>query len=160
MHKEFQIPINFEKSVVPWIGKTAKLLSIFLKDTFAKHAVDLTKEQFILLKVLHDQDGVIQKDLAFITERNKSSLARLINTMERKNFVARIPDAEDKRINRVHLTAHGHKIFLRIQPVVQTCIQQAQQGLTEEEIKTTIAVLEKVQKNLSLQDLVAVKTKC
>jgi len=149
MHKEFQKPLNFEKSVAPWIGKTAKLMSIFIKDAFAKHAVDLTKEQFILLKVLHDQDGVIQKDLAFITERNKGSLARLINTMEKKNFVARIPDKEDKRINRVFLTAHGRKIFLKIQPVVQICLQQAQQGLTEEEIKTTIAVLEKIQKNLS-----------
>ena len=150
MHKEFQIPLDFASSVAPWVGKTAKMMSIFLKDTFAKHAIDLTKEQFILLKVLHDQDGVIQKDLAFITERNKGSLARLITTMEKKNFVARITDKEDKRINRVHLTTHGRKIFLKIQPVVQTCIKQAQQGLTEEEIKTTISVLEKIQKNLSL----------
>lgn len=150
MHKEFPLPLDFASSVAPWIGKTSKLMSIFLKEAFAKHAIDLTKEQFILLKVLHDQDGVIQKDLAFITERNKGSLARLITTMEKKNFVARIPDTEDKRINRVHLTAHGHKVFLKIQPVVQTCIKQAQQGLTEEEINTTIAVLEKIQKNLSL----------
>jgi len=160
MHKEFQIPIDFEKSVAPWIGKTAKLMSIFIKDAFAEHAVDLTKEQFILLKVLHEQDGVIQKDLAFITERNKGSLARLINTMEKKNFVARIPDTEDKRINRIHLTAHGHKIFLKTQPVVKVCMQKVQQGLTDEEIKTTISVLAKIQKNLTAQDLVAVKTKC
>ncbi len=150
MHKEFQIPLDFASSVAPWIGKTAKLMSIFLKDAFAKHAIDMTKEQFILLKVLHEHEGVIQKDLAFITERNKGSLARLINTMEKKNFVARIPDTEDKRINRVHLTAHGQKIFLQTQPIVQVCIKQAQQGLTEEEIKTTIAVLEKIQKNLAL----------
>lgn len=84
MYKEIQIPLDFEKSVAPWIGKTAKIMSIFLKEAFAKHAVDLTKEQFILLKVLHDRDGVIQKDLAFITERNKGSLARLINTMEKR----------------------------------------------------------------------------
>ena len=160
MHKEFQIPLDFASSVAPWIGKTTKMMSIFLKDAFAQHAIDMTKEQFILLKVLHDRDGVIQKDLAFITERNKGSLARLINTMEKKNFVARIPDTEDKRINRVYLTAHGQKIFLQIQPVLHTCMQKVQQGLTEEEIKTTIAVLEKIQKNLSLQDLVAVKTKC
>ena len=150
MHKEFQIPLDFEKSVAPWIGKTAKMMSIFLKEAFAKHAIDLTKEQFILLKVLNDRDGVIQKDLAFITERNNGSLARLINTMEKKNFVARIPDTEDKRINRVHLTAHGQKIFVKIQPIVHNCMQQAQQGLTKKEIKTTISVLEKIQKNLSL----------
>ncbi len=150
MHKEFQLPLDFASSVAPWVGKTAKLMSIFMKETFAKHALDMTKEQFILLKVLNDQNGVIQKDLAFITERNKGSLARLISTMEKKNFVARIMDTEDKRINRVHLTAHGQKIFLQTQPIVQTCIKQAQKGLTEEEIKTTIAVLEKIQKNLQL----------
>lgn len=150
MHNEFQIPLSFEKSVAPWVSKTAKIMSIFLKDAFAEHSVDLTKEQFILLRVLHDKDGVMQKDLAFITERNKGSLTRLINTMEKKNFVARIPDTEDKRINRIYLTAHGQKIFRQIQPVVQTCMRQVQHGLTKEEIKTTIAVLEKIQNNLNL----------
>ena len=51
MHKEFQIPSDFASSVAPWIVKTAKLMSIFLKEAFAKYAIDLTKEQFILLKV-------------------------------------------------------------------------------------------------------------
>lgn len=148
MQNEFPRIKGLDESVMPWIGKVSKMMGIFLKERFKEHGVDLTREQFILLKVLHDEDGKMQKDLAFITERNKGSLARLITTMEKKNYVARIPSTEDKRINKIYLTKHGHKIFEQIQPVLYANIAHAQKGLTQEEINTTIAVLKKVHENL------------
>jgi len=136
-------------SVLPWIGKTSKFMSMYMKEGFAEHGVDLTKEQFILLKTLHEKDGVKQKDLAFVTERNKGSLARLVSTMEKKNYLARIPSMEDRRVNRIHLTVNGKKVFAKIQPFLIKHIEKAQEGLTEDEIRITIAVLQKIQKNIS-----------
>ncbi len=80
----------------------------------------------------------MQKDLAFITERNKGSLARLITTMEKKNYVARIPSTEDRRSTEYTLQKIGHKIFEQIQPVLHANIAHAQKGLTQEEINTTM----------------------
>lgn len=151
MHEKFTMPPEFEKSLAPWVGKTAKMMSLYLKDSFAEHGVDMTREQFILLKTLHDHDGTMQKDLAFITERNKGSLARLINTMEKKNLVARIPSKEDKRINCIFLTVNGRKTFENMQPVLMDCIQKVQAGISVEEIELAISVLEKIQNNLKLQ---------
>ena len=57
-----------------------KMMGQFMRDAFAKKAgIEITKEQFIVLVKLDEQDGIMQKDLAFITERNKGSLARLIS---------------------------------------------------------------------------------
>ncbi len=86
---------DIEKTILPWMGKTSKMMGIYFKEKLKQHHIDLTREQWILLKKLNDGDGQAQNDLAIITERNKASLTRLINTMERKNYVARIPDTKD-----------------------------------------------------------------
>jgi len=148
MNHEMQIPLIFEKSIAPWIGKTEKLMGMFMRDAFAKSGIEITKEQFIVLVKLDQQDGLNQKDLAYITERNKGSLARLINTMEKKNYVARIPSEVDKRVNCIHLTRHGKEVFEKLKPIVWNCINTMQKGVTEEEIQTAINIIKKLQQNI------------
>ena len=143
---KIDFPENF---LMPWLGKTSKMLSLFMKDRFAEHGFDLTREQFILLAHLYHFDGLMQKELAFITDRNKGSLARLINTMEKKNFVARIPSTEDKRVNRIYSTKLGRSVFEKLRPVLEECDEFIKKGLTKEEIEMTIAVLQKIQNNIS-----------
>ena len=150
MNHEMQIPSKFEKSIAPWIGKTEKMMGMFMRDAFAKAGVEITKEQFIVLAKLEQQDGIMQKDLAYITERNKGSLARVVNTMEKKNYVARIPSEVDKRINCIHLTRHGREIFEKVQPIVWDCINQMQKGLSEEEIRKAIHIIKRLQQNIRL----------
>ena len=142
--------INFPaNSLMPWLGKTSKMLRMFMKINFANHGFDLTHEQFILLAHLYHKDGIIQKDLAFITERNKGSVARLVSTTEKKNLVARIPSTEDKRVNRIHLTKQGRSVFEKLKPILDNCEEKVQQGLTNEEIEMMISVLQKIQNNIS-----------
>lgn len=134
---------------MPWLGKTSKMLRVFMKANFLKHGFDLTHEQFVLIAHLYHKDGMMQKDLAFITERNKGSLARLINTAEKKNLVARIPSTEDKRVNQIYLTTQGKTVFEKLKPVLDDCEANVQEGLTKKEIATMISILEKIQKNIS-----------
>ena len=95
---------EMEESVLPWIGKTAKMMAIFIGDRLKRKGMDLSLQQMIILKILHEEDGRPQQDLAIVTERHKASLTRLISTLEKKQLVTRVPDQVDKRINRVYLT--------------------------------------------------------
>ena len=65
------------------------MLGAFIRDKFEQYNIKLSLEQWIILRVLHMEDGVPQNSLAMITERHKASLTRIIGTMERKNLVAR-----------------------------------------------------------------------
>ncbi len=144
------LKINFPKdSLMPRLGKTSKMLRTFMKINFADQGFDLTHEQFILIAHLYHEDGIKQKDLAFITERNKGSLARIVNTAEKKNLVARIPSTEDKRVNRIYLTKQGRCVFEKLKPVLDDCEAKVKAGLTPAEINTMISVLEKIQNNIS-----------
>ncbi len=141
--------LDFNTFLIPWLGKTAKMVSFFIQEKFRQHELDLTKEQMVLLKMLHDKDGQMQNDLALITNRDKGSLARLINTMEKKNLVARIPLKDDKRVNQIFLTKQGRKIFAAALPVLQEIFDELQNGLTGAEIASVIEVLKKVQNNVA-----------
>ena len=140
---------ELNESIVPWIGKTGKMLHLFLTEKFKNHNIKLTLEQFVVLRVLHAKDGQPQHDLAFITKRHKASLTRILGTLERKNLVARIPDPADKRVNRIYLTSYGRKFYLPTLPILKEAVDQVQHSLSEEEIDTLINIMKKVQKNLT-----------
>ncbi len=143
---------DFNKTLAPWIGKTFKMMNMFISDIFQKNNINVTKEQWIVLKVLNeDKDGIVQNELAFITERNKASLTRLINVMEKNNLVARIPSKEDSRKNFIYITKNGKQLFLKMKPIMLESIEAFQNGITEEDKKIFIKVMKKIQSNIQKQ---------
>ncbi len=151
--------IDIDKTLMPWIGKSMKVIDYFIMDRFARHGIELTKVQWLLLKRLTYVNGESQHNLAFLTNRDKASLTRLLTTMENKNLVARIPSKTDHRVNQIFITSNGEKILKMAQPVIQEMISEMQEGITHDEKKTVISVLKKLINNIKSEDLVAIETK-
>jgi len=141
--------VIFERTILPYLGITAKLAGFYFIDTFHDNGIELSKEQWLVLKKLHDKDGQIQNDLAFITNRSKTSLTRLINTMEKKELVYRVISKEDKRINHIHLSDIGKETFLNSLPVLKNLISELQEGISAEDLERTKKVLKHIQNNIS-----------
>ena len=139
--------VNFESSIGPWLGKTVKLVDYHLQEALNSKKIDLTKEQMIVLKKLHDQDGLNQNELAFLTLRNKSSLTRLLTKMEKKNYIRRKQSKNDKRINNVFLTSHGKNIFNKTKPIINHVITTMEQNISNSEKQQIIKTLKKIQLN-------------
>ena len=139
---------DFNKIVIPWIGKTAKMLDYYHTNELKSAGFDITKEQWLLLKALSLHDGASQNELACFTERDKTSMTRLVNTMEKKNLIARIPSKEDKRINLLYLTKQGEKMLSETEQIRKNVISDLQNGLSDSEIETVINVLKKIQNNI------------
>ena len=139
--------VDFENSIGPWLGKTVKILEYYLQERFNNHNLDLTKEQMIVLKRLHDTDGISQNELAFLTLRNKSSLTRLLSKMEKKDYIARKICIEDKRINHVYLTEYGAETFKKTKPAIKETIELMEQNISDLEKQQMIKTLKKIQHN-------------
>lgn len=140
---------DFENSIGPWLGKTVKIVDYFLKESLNKVDLNLTKEQMIVLKKLHDQDGLNQNELAFLTIRNKSSLTRLLIKMENKKYIIRKQSIDDKRINKVYVTKLGREIFQKTKPVLRDLIDRMEKNISEGEKKQIIKILKKIQFNFN-----------
>ena len=139
---------KYERMLLPWVGKASKFGSFFLSDVFRLNGIDLTKQQFILLMKLKEEDGRPQHTLAFITDRDKTSLARLINTLEKKELVRRDVSKEDKRSNLVFLTEKGKDLVIKTIPVGWEALTKIQEGISEQEIDITLSVLKRMIENV------------
>ena len=149
---------DLDHYLMPWLGKTMKYVDYFMADNLRDNNIDLTKTQMIMLFRLKMVDGQPQHNLAYITNRDKASLARLITTMENKNLVARIPSKEDGRVNLIYITKHGEEMMERAKPILNKLMEEIQAGLTKKEIETTIGILKKIQNNIHTEELVALET--
>ena len=136
-------------SLIPWVGKTAKFMDYYIRDNMKSHGINISKEQFIVLKHLDEKDGRKQNDLAFITNRSKTSLSRLIHTMEKKGYVTRSTCEKDMRINHIYLTPFGRETWEKSYPFFLEIIQELQKGISEEDILRVQKVMKQIQMNIN-----------
>lgn len=141
--------MDISKALVPWLGKTSRMFGYLLNEVMLEQDIDITKEQLIILIKLREKGSLTQSELAFITDRDKTSLTRLINTLERKNLVERKISTKDKRVNIIHITAFGHKLLTKAIPILTNTVQQVQLGLSETELIAAITTIKKMQNNIS-----------
>ena len=138
-----------EYGILPWLGKTIKCVDIYINHNLKEAGIDLTIKQMLVLKALSTNGPLPQNDLAFITERDKASLARFINTLEKKNLVARLPSATDKRINMVNLTKHGEKVYQSTLPIFKKLVLQVQENIPEQDLEQSAKTLSKIKDNVT-----------
>ncbi len=143
MQKEDYFP-QFEKLLLPWLGRAMKSFDFHLADELLNAGISLSKHQIILLRILSMEDGIPQNDLAFITDRDKTSLTRLISTMERKGLLKRKTCETDKRVNNVFITQKGLEEAKMAFPLIINEIDNIQQKINAKEIETTIKVLKQI----------------
>ncbi len=141
--------IDLNTHALSWVGKIYYDFGFLVQKAFQENGLDLSKEQWSVLKRLYVDDGQPQNDLAFITHRDKTSMTRLINTMESKDLVVRKNDENDHRINRIFLTDHGKEVIAKVQPIMYDLIPSVQESLNDQEIEVLINALKKIQAKMA-----------
>ena len=83
----------------------------FYGDLYAREAGarELTKQQFILLAALEQNDGASQTALVEITGIDRSTLAEMVRRMLEKALLTRERTEEDQRANTVAISPSGRK---------------------------------------------------
>ena len=136
-------------SVINGIASSA--IARRLQKHFREATLDVTIEQWSILYHLWQQDCLSQQDLCKRTYRDKPSMTRLIDNLEKQKFVKRIASKEDRRINLVCLTQAAKDLqFLTVDLANQT-MDEALTGLNKNEIETAKKVLYQVYENLRKQ---------
>jgi len=141
--------IDLNAHALSWVGKIHYDFGFLVQKAFRENGLDLSKEQWSVLKRLHVNDGQPQNNLAFITHRDKTSMTRLINSMESENLVERKTDENDRRVNRIFLTDYGKEVIQKVQPIMYDLIPAVQESLGEEEIETLITTLKKIKSKIA-----------
>ncbi|WP_108805066.1 MarR family winged helix-turn-helix transcriptional regulator [Aquimarina sp. Aq107] len=141
--------IDLNAHALSWIGKIHYDFGFLVQKAFSENGLDLSKEQWSVLKRLRVNDGQSQNDLAFITHRDKTSMTRLVNTMESKDLVVRKSDENDRRVNRIFLTDYGKEVIEKVTPIMYDLIPAVQESLSNEEIENLIGTLKKIKAKIA-----------
>lgn len=73
-----------------------------------KYNITIAEESFFMAVNFHD--GATQEELTSIVGVDKAMTTRVIHSLEKKGFVKRIPDLEDKRQKRIYKTEKAKQI--------------------------------------------------
>ena len=76
------------------------------------------------------------------------TVSRIVDQLEREGLAFREICDEDSRFVQVMLTQAGEEAFREIYPTASRNQEQALQGFTQQEIKTLISFLERIQNNI------------
>jgi len=105
-----------------------------------------------VLVFLWQQDKVTQKAIADATYKDRPSITRLLDNMEKQGLVTRSQDSIDRRTNKVCLTPKALDLHKKIYPISIKTMQEALTDLSEEEISTAQYLLKKIFTNIEKQD--------
>jgi DNA-binding MarR family transcriptional regulator len=119
-----------------------------LQKNFKQAGIEITIEQWSVLYQLWKQDGLSQQQLCAATYRDKPSITRLVDNLEKLKLVKRVPGKNDRRINLIFLTKESQELENRTMDLATKTLQEALEGVTAAEVELAREVLQKVYDNL------------
>ncbi len=101
-----------------------------------------------LLFHIMDNEGITQKSLSEKHCVKPATITGMLNKLEANHYVYRVPDEEDKRMMRVYLTPQGRQLAEAGAKFMEGMTNQLFDGLTEEELKTLLHLIQKIRNNI------------
>jgi DNA-binding MarR family transcriptional regulator len=119
-----------------------------LQKNFRQSGLEITIEQWSVLYHLWKEDCLSQQELCNRTFRDKPSITRLIDNLEKQKLVKRVASKTDRRINLVCLTDTAKELQDKTIDLANQTMNEALLGINKEEIDVVKQVLQKVYDNL------------
>ena len=95
------------------------------------------------------QEGQSQQQLCDATFRDKPSITRLVDNLEKLKLVKRVPSRDDRRINLIYLTREALSLQEKTMALANKTLNEALDGVTNDQIEIAKEVLQKVYDNLA-----------
>jgi DNA-binding MarR family transcriptional regulator len=129
-------------------GKASTAIARRLQKKFNNAGLNLTIEQWSVLYHLWKQEGMSQQELCNATFRDKPSITRLVDNLEKLDLVKRVASENDRRINRIYLTKQSQKLQEQSMGLAEQTLNEALETVPMEKIDVCKEVLQIVYDNL------------
>jgi len=129
-------------------GKASTAIARRLQKNFKQAGIDITIEQWSVLYHLWKEEGQSQQQLCDATFRDKPSITRLVDNLEKLKLVKRVPSKNDRRINLIYLTKEAMHLQEKTMEVANQTLNEALNGVTNGQVEIAKEVLHTVYENL------------
>ena len=108
----------------------------------------ITRAQWVVLVRLDRFEGLKQSELADMLDLQPITLTRLLDRLCRSGLIERRPDPNDRRANRLYLTASARPLLEQLGDLGDALMATALAGVERESIERMVAQLAIVKENL------------
>lgn len=133
-----------------WIHRAHSRSKDYSKRVIKEAGIDLTVDQWVLLKQLGEKPGLSQVELANATFKDPAAILRIIQILLRKNLVKRSARPEDKRTYEVYLTQEGEELVAKLIPLIQGVRAVGVEGFTDQEVEKAKSLMKRIYQNFDL----------
>ena len=119
----------------------------FAQQNIDRAGVDITIDQWLVLKTLQDTPDIPLIQVAKNVFKDVASITRIVQLLESKGYVTRVSHTHDKRRSRLGLTRLGTDTIRLLQPTVSSNRRQAVRGIPAKDLAHTRKLLDAIAAN-------------
>lgn len=138
------------KEIAVYLNLAACKLKQYSAAMLKQYNVGLTPEQFLLIDLLWNQGPMSQQQMADLMQKDKNSITKLVDALEKKGLVVRRKDETDRRSNLLVLTAEADGLKMGAKEKGISILDSILEGISEEELKSFLDTLAKLTNNMEL----------
>ena len=131
------------------VNKVSRTIRKHFNQKLMRKGYNVTGEQFDVLVHLWDRNGQHQQHIAETLLKDKSTMTRLIESVEKLKLVKRVTNKKDKRQKLVYLTKSGERIMKELTTVIKEISIMAQKGIAPANMAICKDVLRRIHTTLS-----------
>lgn len=140
------------KEIAVELNLTGCKLKQFLAAKLRQMDVPLTPEQFMLIDLLWNHGEMSQQQLADQMQKDKNSVTKLVDAIERKGFVVRQQNLNDRRSNTLVLTEKANQLKPGAKQKGISILDQILEGIEEDELRAFLTTLRKLNSNMTITE--------
>ena len=140
------------KEIAVELNLTGCKLKQFIAAKLRQMDVPLTPEQFILIDLLWNQGSMSQQQLADQMQKDKNSVTKLVDALERRGFVVREQNRQDRRSNTLVLTEKAEGLKPGAKQKGISILDEMLIGISEEELRSFLVTLGKLNRNMTVAE--------
>lgn len=138
------------KEIAVELNLTGCKLKQFLAAKLKQMSIPLTPEQFMLIDLLWNHGEMSQQQLADLMQKDKNSVTKLVDAIERKGFVVRKQNKKDRRSNTLVLTEKANQLKPGAKEKGISILDQILDGINENELRAFLETLRKLNINMTV----------
>lgn len=108
----------------------------------------VTIEELPLMGRIFERPDILQTDLVALTLKDKTTVARLLSSLEKKGMINRTPDHQDRRARRIDLSERGTGFVHYAVPIIHQFFDQLTEDIPDEDLAVTLATVQKLYANI------------
>ncbi|WP_421385172.1 MarR family winged helix-turn-helix transcriptional regulator [Bacillus salacetis] len=138
--------IKFQDYISIKIHKTDLNLTSYIKSKLDEFK--LAPEQNLVMMLLWEKDGMTQNQLAEKLGKDKTNIARMASSLEKKGFIKRMSCQNDRRSLELYLTDTGKELGCKVLPIAEEFNKIVCKDISPEELAELERLLLKINSNV------------